>query len=66
MVALFFAIRLPLVTLLPFPFGGQPVDPLWLTAFVLGLDVAAILLTVVTLLSVRATRSERERPEVLG
>ena len=52
-VALFFAIRLPLVTLLPFPFGGLPVEPLWLTTFILGLDVAAILLTV---LSVRATR----------
>lgn len=55
-VALFFLIRLPLVTLLPFPVGGQPVDELWLATFVLALDVAAILLTVVTLLGLRAQR----------
>jgi hypothetical protein len=67
-VALFFALRLPLVLLMPFPFGARPVNGTWLTVFVLVLDVAAILLTTVTLVQLRNARSalQRERPEVLG
>jgi hypothetical protein len=58
-VALFFAIRLPLLSLWPFPFGAQPVDAGWVAAFVLGLDIAAILLTTLTLLGLRDRQSSR-------
>ena len=52
-VALFFALRLPFVLLWPFPFGAQPADATWLAAFVVGLDIAAILLTSFTVLGLR-------------
>jgi hypothetical protein len=52
-VALFFAIRLPLVMLWPFPFGALAVDHAWVTAYVLSLDVAAVLLTILTIVGLR-------------
>ena len=58
-VALFFAIRLPFLLLWPFPFGALDADPAWLTAFVLGLDLAALVLTVFTVLGLR----DDERPD---
>ncbi|RYE09662.1 MAG: hypothetical protein EOP22_08350 [Hyphomicrobiales bacterium] len=64
-VALFFALRLPFVVSLPFPLGGLPMDETLLAVFILGLDVAALLLTVATWLSLRAQGLEGKRPEVL-
>lgn len=55
-VALLFAIRLPFVGLWPYPFGGQPGNSQWLTVFTLSLDAAAVCLTVLTVLRVRALR----------
>ncbi len=52
-VALFFAARLPFILLWPFPFGAQEGDAAWLAVFVVGLDVAAILLTALTVLGLR-------------
>jgi hypothetical protein len=52
-IALFFLVRLPFVLAWPFPFGALHADPVWLAVFVLGLDVAAILLTTFTALGLR-------------
>ena len=52
-VALFFALRLPFVMLWPFPFGALDAEASWLAAFVVGLDIAAILLTTFTVLGMR-------------
>jgi len=52
-VALFFAVRLPFILAWPFPFGALGSDPAWLTVFVFGLDIAAILLTTFTVLGLR-------------
>lgn len=52
-VALFFLVRLPFVLAWPFPFGALAAGPMWLAVFVLGLDVAAILLTAFTVLGLR-------------
>jgi hypothetical protein len=52
-VALFFTLRLPFVMAWPFPFGALETHPAWVAALVLGLDVAAILLTTFTLLGLR-------------
>ena len=67
-VALFFGLRLALLSVWPFPFGAQPVDANWVTVFVLGLDAAAVLLTVLTLIGLQAPAAalEGERPKVLG
>ena len=45
-LALFFASRIPLVNLLPFPFGAQPLAPGWMVAFNLIVFFHALMLTV--------------------
>ena len=45
-LALFFASRIPLVNVAPFPFGAQPVAPGWMVAFNLIVFFHALLLTV--------------------
>ena len=45
-LALFFAARVPLVSLLPFPFGAQPLAPGWMVAFNLIVFFHALMLTV--------------------
>lgn len=45
-LALFFAARVPLVNLLPFPFGAQPTVPGWMVAFNLIVFFHALMLTV--------------------
>ena len=45
-LALFFAVRIPLVSLLPFPFGAQPLAPGWMVAFNLIVFFHALMLTV--------------------
>jgi diguanylate cyclase (GGDEF)-like protein len=45
-LALFFASRIPLVNLLPFPFGAQPLQPGWMAAFNLIGFFHALMLTV--------------------
>lgn len=52
-VALFFAVRLPFVMLWPFPFGALETHPAWVAALVFGLDIAAFLLTTLTLIGLR-------------
>jgi hypothetical protein len=52
-VALFFAVRLPFLLTWPFPFGALEAHGASLAAFVVGLDVAAILLTTFTVLGLR-------------
>lgn len=52
-VALFFAARLPFVLLWPFPFGALDTDPVWVAVMVLGLDLAAVLLTTFTVIGLR-------------
>lgn len=46
-VGLFFVLRAPFVTLLPFPFGGLPTTFEWIAAYILWLDVAAFVLTAI-------------------
>jgi hypothetical protein len=68
-VALFFAIRLPFVLLMPFPFGALETEAAWVAALVFGLDIAALLLTTFTVIGLRKSEAaalEREGPEVLG
>lgn len=69
-VAAFFAIRIPFLLLWPFPFGALDTQHGWVAALVLGLDAAAILLTICTLMGLRERAAsdtlEREGPEVLG
>jgi diguanylate cyclase (GGDEF)-like protein len=45
-LALFFGARVPLVDLLPFPFGAQPTQPGWMVAFNLIVFFHALMLTV--------------------
>jgi diguanylate cyclase (GGDEF)-like protein len=45
-LALFFACRIPLVNLLPFPFGALPLQPGWMAAFNLIVFFHALMLTV--------------------
>jgi diguanylate cyclase (GGDEF)-like protein len=58
--ALFFAIRIPLVGSLPFPFGALPAQPGWLGAFNLILFFHTVLLTVL-LVSMTKERLELEQ-----
>jgi diguanylate cyclase (GGDEF)-like protein len=46
-IGLFFVLRAPFVTLLPFPFGGLPTTFEWIAAYILWLDVAAFVLTAI-------------------
>ena len=52
-VALFFAARLPFVMFMPFPFGALETQSAWVAALVFGLDIAAFLLTMFTLIGLR-------------
>lgn len=54
-VALFFAARLPFVMAWPFPFGALETEHAWVAALVIGLDIAAVLLTTFTLTGLRWT-----------
>jgi hypothetical protein len=55
-VALFFAARMPLVMLMPFPFGALETQSGWVAALVFSLDVAALFLTIFTLIELRDER----------
>ena len=56
-VGLFFALRLPFTAFLPFPFGAQAIQQAWIATYVLGLAVAAIVLT---FLSIMLTKERAE------
>ncbi len=56
-VALFFAFRLPFILLWPFPFGALEAEAAWLAVFVVGLDLAAIGLTTLTVLGCATQRT---------
>lgn len=64
-VALFFAVRLPFVMVWPFPFGALEVDHAWVNAYVVSLDVAAVLLTALTIHGLRSP-SPQARPQTSG
>lgn len=56
-LALFFALRIPLIGVLPFPFGAQPVQPGWIGAFNL-IMFGHTLLLVVLVVSLSKERLE--------
>jgi diguanylate cyclase (GGDEF)-like protein len=49
-VTVFFAARMPFVTLMPFPFGALPAELDWVAGFVMALVIAAIILTILCIL----------------
>jgi hypothetical protein len=55
-VALLFAAHMPLVMLMPFPFGALETQSGWVAALVFSLDVAALFLTIFTLIELRDER----------
>jgi diguanylate cyclase (GGDEF)-like protein len=61
-VAAFFALRIPFLNLMPFPFGAQPVSLSWTAAFVLSLVCAAVVLSGLSLmLTKEQTEAELRR-----
>lgn len=59
-LALFFAIRIPLVNLLPFPFGAEPLAPGWMITFNLVVFFHSLMLTVL-LVALSKERLELEQ-----
>jgi len=61
-LSIFFAIRIALIGIAPFPFGAQPMQPNWMGAFSLILVLLTIILAV---LIVAMTRERLEREQML-
>jgi diguanylate cyclase (GGDEF)-like protein len=59
-LALFFAVRIPLVDVMPFPFGSQPTQPGWMATFNLVVFFHALLLSVL-LVALSKERLELEQ-----
>jgi diguanylate cyclase (GGDEF)-like protein len=50
LVAASFGLRIPLLALMPFPFGALPMDPAWTAVFVLSLVGAGVVLSILSIM----------------